>query len=940
MEVGKFIFNIKEISQRLIERKRPPESPPESEPVTSDSSSATVPDRAVDNAAIGQMPELGAEISSNGAGESEADIVQSLSRDEHPAVGEALASAPTDIQTPGEDLASAPTDIQTPGEDLAPAPTDIPAPGEDLAPAPTDIQTPGEDLAPAPRDIPAPGEDLAPQKTEPATGDGSPVEVEALAETSHHPEIVNLDASPPPETTEHLAVEVPRFFSKIKEISQKLMERKPPATSEVQEDGAATTATEAIDETTTPISSGEPLDHGSSELLALTDESSLELAPEITGSSPVQKPLYRRRYFWVGLGGFVLVAGAGSIGVALWKLDQSLPNTAEIFSFVRDGSITISASDGTILQQIGPATREKLKIDKIPQRLIEAFIASEDSRFYKHHGIDYQGIIRATVSNILAGEVVQGASTITQQLARVVFLTQERNLGRKLREAMLAMKLEREVPKEQLLEQYLNHVYLGSGAYGVADAAWVYFSKSVQDLTLAEMATIAGLPPAPSDYSPLENPNVARERRNLVLKRMVEVEYLTAAEAAAAAAEPLAVKPSQPKRLVVEAPYFTSYVLKELPKYVSADDLEVGGLTVETTINRQWQKMAEEAVKEVVELDGPMQGFDQGALVAIDPRNGEVKAMVGGRDYVESEFNRVTQAQRQPGSTFKGFVYATAIAAGFSPYDGYEDANFIVDGYKPRNYSGKYRGWMSMRDALASSINVVAVKALIDVGFAPVIKLAREMGIKSELKPTYSLALGGSEVNLLELTSAYGTIAARGKYVLPHGIVRVTNRRGQIIYQAKFQPKAALDADTASIMDWMLEGVVNYGTGGIAQLYDRPVAGKTGTSDEAKDLWFIGYIPQMVAGVWLGNDDSYPTWGSSSTAAYAWRLFMEKAVKGMAVQKFPDLPKLDDRKATIKAQPVTPEYTVYGDTTPDKPEDAEKIYDGTGDGTGDSTGYY
>ncbi len=655
---------------------------------------------------------------------------------------------------------------------------------------------------------------------------------------------------------------------------------------------------------------------------------------------PQGKPLYRRRYFWVGLGGVAIAAGVGSIGVAWWQLEKSLPDTAEIFTFVRDGSLTISASDGTILQQIGPATREKVKINQIPQGLIEAFIASEDSRFYDHHGIDYQGIIRATVSNILAREVVQGASTITQQLARVVFLTQERNLGRKIREAMLAMKLERELTKEQLLEQYLNHVYLGSGAYGVADAAWVYFSKSVQDLTLAEMASIAGLPPAPSDYSPLVNPNVARERRNLVLKRMVEVGYITSEEAAAAAAEPLAVKPSQPKRLVVEAPYFTSYILKELPKYVSADELEVGGLTVETTINRQWQKMAEEAVKEVVDLDGPMQGFNQGALVAIDPRNGQIKAMVGGRDYTESEFNRVTQAQRQPGSTFKGFVYATAIAAGFSPYDSYEDANFIVDGYKPRNYSGKYRGWMSLRDALASSINVVAVKTLIDVGFEPVIKLAYSMGIKSELKPTYSLALGGSEVNLLELTSAYGTIAARGKQVPAHGIVRVTNRRGKIIYQAQFQPKTALDPDSASIMDWMLEGVVNYGTGGAAQLWDRPVAGKTGTSDEAKDLWFIGYIPQLVAGVWLGNDESYPTWGSSSTAAYAWRLFMEKAVKGMAVEKFPELPELDDRKGTIKAQPVTPGYTVYGDTTPDKPEDAEKAYDGTGDSTGDSTGYY
>nr|WP_263012670.1 penicillin-binding protein 1A [Laspinema sp. D3d] len=618
------------------------------------------------------------------------------------------------------------------------------------------------------------------------------------------------------------------------------------------------------------------------------------------------------------MGVVVVSSTAGTLTWVWWRIDRSLPDVSEVFTFVRDGTLTITTKDGTILQQIGPATRDKLKMQDIPPPLVEAFIASEDSRFYQHGGLDYQGVLRATVANILAREVVEGGSTITQQLARMVFLTQEQTAGRKIREAFLARKIEKNMRKQQILERYLNYVYLGSGAYGIADAAWVYFSKSVNELTLSEMAMIAGLPPAPSAYSPLVNLENARVRRNIVLQRMTELGYITAEAAAEAREQPLQVQASAPKRLKVEAPYFTSYIQKELPKLVSKEALEMGGLTVETTIDLKWQKMAEQVVKEAAELDGPAQGFEQAALVAIAPDTGEIKVMVGGRSFEESEFNRVTQAQRQPGSTFKGFVYAAAIAAGWSPYDGYEDANFKVDGYKPRNFGGKYRGWVSISDALTNSINVVAVKVLIDIGFEPTIELAKNMGIKSKLDPIYSLALGGSEVNLLELTSAYGTIAAEGKYHEPHGITRIIDRRGDTIYQGKSQAKQALDKESSAIVTWMLEPVVQHGTGSAAQLGDRPVAGKTGTSDEARDLWFIGYIPQLVTGVWLGNDDSYPTWGSSSTAAFTWRQFMEKAVEGMPVEEFPEIPeRLDGRKEFIKTKPVTPNSIFYGDTTPD-----------------------
>ncbi|MEG3986664.1 PBP1A family penicillin-binding protein [Microcoleus sp. S28C3] len=626
-----------------------------------------------------------------------------------------------------------------------------------------------------------------------------------------------------------------------------------------------------------------------------------------------KKRIPRGPRFWIGLG--VASIGGGALIYCLWilyTLDKGLPDVNDLSAFNRDGTLTIKAADNTILLQSGPATRDKLKLKEIPELLVKAFISIEDRRFYKHRGVDYQGIVRSIVSNLIARDLVQGGSTITQQLARVVFLNQERSIRRKVREALLAQKIERELNKDQVLERYLNLVYLGSDAYGVADAAAVFFSKTVDKLTLAEMATLAGLPPAPSEYSPLVNPDMAKKRRNLVLQEMQEAKVITEAQAKEAMAEPMAVKPSAPKRFNVVAPYFASYIRKELPRYVSPDALEAGGLTVETTVDLKWQKIAEKVVKNAIEVDGRSQGFEQAALVSMDTKTGEVKALVGGGNFKESQFNRATQALRQPGSTFKGLVYATAMAAGFSPYDGYEDEPIIIDGYQPNNYGKKFSGWRSISDALTRSVNVVAVKVLMDVGFEPTIKLAHDMGIKSKLSPIYSLALGSSEVNLLELTNAYGTLASQGNFIEAHGITRVINQRGNVIYQANFKQKRVLDKDSAAITTWMLEGVVQDGTGGPAALNDRAVAGKTGTSENVRDLWFIGYIPQLVTGIWLGNDDNYPTWGTSGTAAYNWRDFMSQAVKGMPVEKFPKLPELEGRKGSIKAKPVEPKRIIRG----------------------------
>ncbi len=641
------------------------------------------------------------------------------------------------------------------------------------------------------------------------------------------------------------------------------------------------------------------------------------------------KPFYRRYLFWLAFG----VGGCGIIAVSylIGSIDKTLPDKAELNAVAREQTITIKAADGRVLQQQGDATREQLKLDQIPDHLKKAFIASEDRRFSQHHGVDYQGIVRAVLNNLRSQDVVEGGSTITQQLARILFLKQERTIWRKLKEARLAQKLEETLTKEEILERYLNLVYLGSGAYGVADAAQVYFSKSVDQLTLSEMATIAALPPAPNRFSPQVNKDAAKQRRNLVLQRMLEDGYITAAEKQAAMVEPLTLKPTRPQRWQVESPYFIGYIQKELPKYVSPKVLQAGGLTVETSLNRTWEKLAEDAVSKTLRNQGRWENFKQAAMVVIDPRNGEIQAMVGGKDFGKNQFNRVTQAQRQPGSTFKGFVYAAAIASGKNPYDTYLDEPFKVDGYEPKNFSKNFHGEIDMISALTKSINIVAVKVLISVGFKPTIKLAHDMGIKSNLNPNYSLALGSNEVNLLELTSAYGSFATGGLHAEPHGIRRILDRGGKVIWSADFKPNRAIDADSAAIMTWMLRNVVTDGTGRAAQL-DRPVAGKTGTTDEARDLWFIGYIPQLVTGVWLGNDNNNPTDGSSGSAAYTWHEFMEKAVKGMPVEKFPARPKLEGRKGTIKAEAVKPKRIVNSVASTDDESDQRNQHGSSDDG--------
>jgi penicillin-binding protein 1A len=647
---------------------------------------------------------------------------------------------------------------------------------------------------------------------------------------------------------------------------------------------------------------------GDSQMEGLGQGEDLEqLTPEENTPVPkFQRGRKKRWLLWVLTGA---ILGAGSSGTVLYRgwqeLEAMVPeNVEEILIYARPGTLTIQAMDGSVIEEVGPVSHEKVKIWQVPDSLTEAFIASEDRRFYDHFGVDLQGVARAAYVNFRTGEIVEGGSSITQQVARIVFLNQETTLLRKVKEMRLATKLEERFSKEQILESYLNLVYLGSGAYGISDAAWVYFGKSLEELTLGEAAMIAGLAPAPSLYSPFVNPEAATVRRNQVLRRMWEEGFITEADYNREISQSLALDRQTPKRLLRQYPYFADYVKTELSRYLTPEQLETGSFVVETTLDPQWQSWAETVLEEGINTYGRSQRITQGAMVSVDPRNGQIKTMVGGLDFENNQYNRVTQAQRQPGSTFKTFVYAAAIASGMSPGASYVDKPFVMDGYRPKNASGTFSNEaMSLTAALTKSVNTIALSVMLDVGWDPVINLAQRMGIESELKPTYSLALGASEVNLLELTAAYGTLANRGAYQPVYGISRILDHSGKVIYQANRQPVQAIDPGSAAIVTSMLTNVVSDGTGSQANI-GRPVAGKTGTSDQARDLWFVGYVPQLATGVWLGNDDNRPTWGASSTAARLWGNLMRQIAATFAVEEFPKLPNLSNRVGSIRAEPI------------------------------------
>ncbi|MCS5706928.1 PBP1A family penicillin-binding protein [Synechococcus sp. FGCU-3] len=583
----------------------------------------------------------------------------------------------------------------------------------------------------------------------------------------------------------------------------------------------------------------------------------------------------------VALGQAALVSG----------VDALLPDARRISTFNRPGTLTILSADGEVVQTIGPASREKLSPGQVPPLVEQAFVAAEDRRFYQHAGVDPAGIARALVRNITQRSVEEGASTITQQLARTVFLSQDRTIIRKLKEAALAGKLERQLSKEQILTEYLNVVYLGSSAYGVADAAWIYFSKTPAQLTLPEAALIAGLPPAPSVYSPLVNPDLALQRRAIVLRRMEEAGFISATEQAEANATPLELKPAEPKYWVSRAPYFSSWVQQELPRVLTPEQLEVGGLTVRSSVNLKWQDQAQRTINQYAP------GEMEGALVAMEPGTGLVRALVGGKDFAKSQFNRATQALRSPGSTFKLFVYLTAVKEGMKPERVLKDSARCFRGYCPRNFGNRYMGNVPMWVALQNSLNVVAVALLEELGFDKVIDTAKSLGIgvTRPLGRFYPMAIGAYEQTVLDMTAAYAAIVNRGIYVKPTPFEEILGPNGELLWSRRAngdKGTRAVASDIADAMVWMLQQVVTGGTGTGAALRDRPVAGKTGTSEGGRDLWFIGAIPQLTTGVWLGYDNSRETRSTSVVATLAWNSFMAPIVKDLPVRKFPPKPEL------------------------------------------------
>lgn len=591
----------------------------------------------------------------------------------------------------------------------------------------------------------------------------------------------------------------------------------------------------------------------------------------------------------------LLAAGLG-VGAAFGQMglvagiDSLLPDARRLSGYNRPGTLTVLDANGAVLFKDGPATRDRLPSGKMPKLIEKAFVAAEDRRFYQHGGVDSVGILRALGRNLKERSVEEGASTITQQLARTVYLDQDRTLWRKIKEAALASKIERQLSKEQILEQYLNFVYLGSSAYGVADAAWVYFSKTPDQLTLPEVALIAGLPPAPSVYSPLINPDLALKRRAIVLRRMREADYINDAQLDKAMATPLALKPAEPKYYADPAPWFISWMEQQLPKVLSKEQLEVGGLTIRTGLNKAWQERAQAVISQVSGGGGL-----QGALVSMEPGTGLVRAMVGGTDWQKSQFNRATQALRSPGSTFKLFTYTAAIQYGMRPEDYVTSRERCYqDGYKRFCIPGAGTG-MSMLSAITNSINPAAVGLAEKVGYPRVIGVARQLGITGEIGEYPAMVLGSNEKTMLEMVAAYAAINNRGVYVEPTPFDEIYGPDGELLWSRRVDakpPRRAVPSDVADTVMWMLQNVVNAGTGRPASLPDRPAAGKTGTAEGARDLWFIGSIPQLTTAIWFGYDENWQTGSSSATAAAAWYSYMIGLLKDIPVQSFPPRPEL------------------------------------------------
>ena len=573
------------------------------------------------------------------------------------------------------------------------------------------------------------------------------------------------------------------------------------------------------------------------------------------------------RWLYWGLVGAIWATIGVAVLVFIYALD--LPDTDELWKIGPKAELSLYAAEDELIARRGRRGGQPLQYKDFPPALVQAVTAIEDRRFFSHFGLDPRGLLRALTANIWAGRTVQGGSTLTQQLAKNVFLTPERTYKRKIQELLLAFWLEAQFTKQDLLALYLNRVYFGAGAYGVQAAAETYFNRPVQSLSLGEAAMLAGLLKAPSRYAPTRNPEAARARAMVVLGAMREVGHISEAQAVAVAGEPVSIV----NRSSDAAHYAVDWALDQLPDFVGRPRAD---LDIITTLDPRLQLAAERSIKSVLNQYGDARNASQAAMVVMSP-DGAIRAMVGGKSYAQSTFNRATMAKRQPGSSFKPIVYLAALENGLTPSQIYEDAPISVGQWQPRNYTQKYLGAISAQTALAKSINTVAVQVSEETGREKVIDMARRLGIRARLRPHPSLALGAFEVTLLELTAAYAHFANGGKQTLPHIISEVITSSGQVLYQRN-APKAlpVVAPHHIGTLNEMLRSAVTQGTGQRAQIKNLDIAGKTGTSQNWRDAWFVGYTGALVVGVWVGNDDNsaMARVSGGGLPAQIWRDFM------------------------------------------------------------------
>jgi penicillin-binding protein 1A len=610
-----------------------------------------------------------------------------------------------------------------------------------------------------------------------------------------------------------------------------------------------------------------------------------------TRSAGRSRRLIARLAYWslvVGIWGVIGLAAVFAYHAS------KLPPIDQLAVPKRPPNIAILSADGTLLANRGDTGGAAIHLAELPAYTPKAFIAIEDRRFYSHWGVDPLGIFRAVVRNVTRRGGMEGGSTLTQQLAKNLFLTQERTFSRKIQETILALWLEHKYSKDQILELYLNRVYFGSGAYGIEAAARRYFGHSARNITLSESAMLAGLMKAPTKLAPNHNPDAATERASQVINAMAQEGFVTEKMAQIALANPASAVHDQGAGSIN---YAADYIMDVLDDTVGAIDQDI---VVSTTLDPTVQNAAEKALTEELDKKGQKSGVTQGAMVALEP-DGAIRALVGGRNYAESQFNRAVSAKRQPGSSFKPFVYLTALEAGLTPDSVREDGPINVKGWQPENYSREYFGPVTLTKGLALSLNTVAVRLALETGPKAVAKTAHRLGIASDLQANASIALGTSEVTPLELVTAYAPFANGGVGVQSHVILRVRKADGKLLYQRKGTSNGRIiEPQYVAMMNTMMQETLLTGTARKAELPGWQAAGKTGTSQDFRDAWFVGYTSHLVAGVWLGNDDNSPTKHVSggNLPVEVWSRFMREVHKGVPVAALPS--------GTWRATPLPP----------------------------------